>query len=79
MMDKESLEIDEVSRLLHNISGSVMGLSGRNANELSRQLDTLSRRLSRIVRNRTCNHQWKIDGQHSNQYCGLCFESKPSA
>lgn len=24
-----------------------------------------------------CNHVWKIDGQHSNEYCGICFVSKP--
>jgi len=42
-MDNESSEIDEIARQLHNISGSVMGLSGRNANELSRQCKPMSR------------------------------------
>lgn len=27
----------------------------------------------------TCDHKWGIDGQHGNEYCKVCFTSKPSA
>jgi len=26
-----------------------------------------------------CDHEWTIDGAHSNEYCKKCFASKPSA
>jgi hypothetical protein len=25
-----------------------------------------------------CEHEWKIDGAHSNEYCGKCYIPKPS-
>lgn len=25
-----------------------------------------------------CEHQWGIDGAHSNQYCKKCFVTKPT-